>query len=141
MDILVSGGCTENGIVIGNAYDKYGSKNPIEQWMMGGFCNVLSHFLELAKPATILDVGCGEGYWVLRWQREGFKARGLDVSSKVILLAQENAAIQGLPASLFSVCCIYNIQKYLGDRADLVVCCEVLEHLENPEAGLQHCCR
>lgn len=136
MSIKVSGGDEEGGIVIGNAYDKYGSQNPIVRWMMAGFQSALSKFVEFANPETINEIGCGEGYWVLRWNKLGIKARGRDFSTKVIKLAQVNAVSCGLNEDLFQTRSIYELQPN-KDKASLIVCCEVLEHLEHPEAGLR----
>jgi 2-polyprenyl-3-methyl-5-hydroxy-6-metoxy-1,4-benzoquinol methylase len=132
----VSKGMKENGIVVGNAYDKYGSKNPVVRWIMKGFSDSLSVLVARAAPSTIHELGCGEGYWVLNWNQQGIEARGSDFSEKVIGLARENAESRGISPALFSARSIYDIEPR-QDSADLVVCCEVLEHLEDPEAGLE----
>lgn len=131
----IAGGTKENGIVVGNAYDKYGSSNPIVKWIMTGFSSAVSELVGKASPATIHEVGCGEGYWVLRWAEQGYSARGCDFSEYAIGLARDNAAERDLPTSLFEARSIYDLEKD-RDSADLVVCCEVLEHLEDPHAGL-----
>lgn len=136
MSIKISGGAREEGVVIGNAYDKYGSRNLIVRWMMNGFESVLSEFVTKTSPQTIHEIGCGEGYWVLNWNEKGFRARGCDFSKQVIEIARENAVARGLSPSLFESRSIYDLNAG-QDGADLIVCCEVLEHLENPEAGLQ----
>jgi len=136
MSVKISGGAKENGIVVGNTYDKYGSRNPIVKWMMKGFETALSDLIAKAAPRSIHEIGCGEGYWVLRWNEQGKTARGCDLSMHVIELARENAVEQGVSPSLFEPRSIYELE--VGrHNADLVVCCEVLEHLEFPDAGLQ----
>ena len=45
----------------GNTYDKYRSKNPIERRLMKGFFAALSDVLPREHPATVLEVGVGEG--------------------------------------------------------------------------------
>jgi 2-polyprenyl-3-methyl-5-hydroxy-6-metoxy-1,4-benzoquinol methylase len=130
-----SSGLTEDGIVTGNVYDKYGSTNPIVRWMMGRFAASLAELVTLASPRSIHEVGCGEGYWVLRWNEQGIDAQGSDFSSKVVAIARENATAQGVAVSRFNARSIYELEKD-RDGADLVVCCEVLEHLQDPEAAL-----
>ncbi len=132
----ISGGLKEEGIVVGNAYDKYGSRNPVVRWLMSGFNDSLSELVEMVTPKTIHEIGCGEGYWVIKWCQQGIPARGSDFSSLVIRLARENAELHNLAPSIFKSCSIYDL-KAGEDGADLVVCCEVLEHLDNPESGLQ----
>ena len=78
MRIVISSGVKENGIPVGNAYDKYGSSNPIIRLIMKGFESTMSSFVAKAAPDTIHEVGCGEGYWVLRWNEQGILARGSD---------------------------------------------------------------
>ena len=136
MSIKISGGIKENGIVVGNAYDKYGASNPIVKWMMQGFESTLSNLVAKAAPHEIHEIGCGEGYWVLRWNEQGMVTRGCDFSTHVIELARENAIGRGLSPLLFETRNIYDLEA-ARDSADLVVCCEVLEHLEDPGAGLE----
>jgi 2-polyprenyl-3-methyl-5-hydroxy-6-metoxy-1,4-benzoquinol methylase len=104
--------------------------------MMKGFGSALFDFVSMAAPESIHKIGCGEGYWVLRWCEQGLSARGCDFSKEVIEIAQENAINRGLLTPLFESRSIYDLDAD-HDGADLVVCCEVLEHLEDPEAGLQ----
>jgi glycosyltransferase involved in cell wall biosynthesis/SAM-dependent methyltransferase len=136
----VAGGATEHGVVIGNTYDKYGSRNPIVRRMMNGFDTALCDLVALSAPQSIHEIGCGEGHWVLRWTEKGLRARGCDFSEKVIRIARENASRRGLPSALFEARSIYDLDVR-HDGADLVVCCEVLEHLQNPAQALQSLAR
>lgn len=131
----ISGGIQEDGIVVGNNYDKYSSKNPISRSLMNGFSKSLSSLVKKTSPRTIHEIGCGEGYWTINWRQEGIEARGSDFSKKIIALAKNNARARGLSSEIFSQRSIYDIQAG-EDSADLIVCCEVLEHLEDPYAGL-----
>ena len=132
----ISGGFKEGDIIFGNAYDKYGSSNPIERCLMQGFVSAMTELVDKVKPASIHEVGCGEGYWTLKWLEQGIAARGSDFSGKVIELARVNALNRNIPAESFKACSIYDLKPDV-DAADLVVCCEVLEHLERPDDGLK----
>lgn len=132
----ISGGLSEKGVVVGNTFDKYHSGNPIVRKIMQGFESALLDLLNVANPSSIHEVGCGEGYWVLRWLEQGLVARGSDFSSTVIKLARDNAIERNLPEELFKQQSIYDLQPE-QDSAALVVCCEVLEHLEQPEEALR----
>lgn len=136
MNMRIAGGKKENGIVIGNSFDKYNSKNPIVNWMMNGFESALTDLVKTSHPQTIHEIGCGEGYWVLRWKKQGYAARGCDFSKDVIKLAYENANAQGVTPFIFQQKNIYDLDAS-QDIAELVVCCEVLEHLEAPQAALE----
>ncbi|WP_069707169.1 class I SAM-dependent methyltransferase [Burkholderia seminalis] len=128
-------GMAEQGIVVGNNYDKYGSTNPIVRRLMRGFDTALTDVVTQAAPSSIHEIGCGEGYWVLQWQQQGLQATGSDFSGRVIELARENAVARGVDPSHFSRQDVYRIEAQ-DVHADLVVCCEVLEHLEQPEVAL-----
>jgi 2-polyprenyl-3-methyl-5-hydroxy-6-metoxy-1,4-benzoquinol methylase len=136
MKIKIAKGNKQDGIVIGNAFDKYGSSNPVVKIIMKGFDKALTEFVNRVGPMDIHEVGCGEGFWVIKWQQEGIKARGSDFSSEVIDIARENAGRINLSPDLFAVKSVYNLQAPV-DNAELIVCCEVLEHLENPEEALR----
>ncbi len=132
----VSQGRIEDGIVVGNTYDKYGTKNPIARKLMHGFHSSLETLVEQCAPTSIHEVGCGEGFLAMEWQEQGIDVRGSDFSTEVIEIARENARSRNLPDHLFTVRSIYDL-AHPQDSANLVVCCEVLEHLEDPVAGLE----
>lgn len=136
MEIKVAEGVKENGFFVGNVYNKYASSNPLVKWMMSRFETALFSLVDRASPESIHEIGCGEGYWVLRWKEQGLQARGCDFSKQVIEIASENAGRRGLSPSIFKTRSIYDLDAG-QDSADLVVCCEVLEHLHDPDAGLQ----
>lgn len=131
----IAGGIKEDGVVVGNTYDKYGSRNPLVQYIMRGFERSLADLVKKSAPGSIHELGCGEGRWVLEWAARGIKVRGSDFSHQVISLAQDNARLRGLSPGLFTQGSVYDIEPD-RDSADLLVCCEVLEHLEDPHAGL-----
>lgn len=136
MTIKVAGGQAEDGIVIGNTYDKYGTSNPIARWLVNGFDTTLSGLVAKIAPASIHEVGCGEGYWVSRWLEQGIDARGTDFSTQVIAMARAEAGRRGLDEARYEVRSIYDVTP-ARDSADLIVCCEVMEHLEEPERALR----
>jgi trans-aconitate methyltransferase len=131
---MVASGMEEDGVLAGNLYDKYGSRNPIVRWLMRGFADSLEALVDETGARAIHEVGCGEGHWTLTWAARHISARGSDFSSQVIELARSNAARQRVDAA-FKVANVYDLRRP-ADAAELVVCCEVLEHLEEPERAL-----
>ncbi|HEU4619835.1 MAG TPA: class I SAM-dependent methyltransferase [Gammaproteobacteria bacterium] len=135
---MIAAGLEEEGVLAGNLYDKYGSRNPIVRALMSGFERSLENLVSLASPRTIHEVGCGEGRWTIEWAERGIDARGSDFSAQVIALAQANAARltgRGKQAR-FRVASVYDLDPAI-DSAELVVCCEVLEHLEAPRRAVE----
>jgi 2-polyprenyl-3-methyl-5-hydroxy-6-metoxy-1,4-benzoquinol methylase len=116
-------------------FDKYGSRNPVVRYLMGGFYESLEALVSKSSARSIHEVGCGEGYWTTRWAARGLRARGSDFSEQVIALARQNARHSaGHPQ--FHVASIYDLTRP-RDSAELVVCCEVLEHLDDPNGALE----
>jgi 2-polyprenyl-3-methyl-5-hydroxy-6-metoxy-1,4-benzoquinol methylase len=138
-EFRVARGAREDGVVVGNVFDKYGSRNPIVRALMKGFGAALEELVAMTGARAVHEVGCGEGYWTLRWAQRGLAARGSDFSSQVVEVARANAVRAGLPAD-FRVASVYDLAPP-DDSAPLVVCCEVLEHLEEPRRALERLCR
>jgi len=103
---------------------------------MSGFNDTLSELVAKVAPKTIHEIGCREGYWVIQWNIEEIEVRGSDFSSQLIELAGSNALADGLSTDIFEQRSIYDVNAD-SDSADLIVCCEVMEHLESPDEGLQ----
>lgn len=132
----MSMGKTECGIEIGNHYDKYKSTNILAKKLMQGFDVALSELIDKTTKTSIYDVGCGEGYWVLQWNKKGISTKGCDFSEQVIDLAKQNAIDAGENPEAFEVRSIYDLTPENID-AELICRCEVLEHLENPKEALK----
>jgi SAM-dependent methyltransferase len=119
----------------GNVYDKYGSTNPIERRMVGGFIRQLLELVDQTGAEDVHEVGCGEGELCLRMARRGLRVRGTDLSAPVIAEARRRAAAEGAEVE-FRAAPIEELDPG-SDRAELVVCCEVMEHVEGPDAALE----
>lgn len=131
----ISHGLQDNGVIVGNVFDKYESRNPLVRHIMRGFNHALADLVSKAAPTDIHELGCGEGHWILEWANQGIAARGTDFSAKVIALARDNAVEAQLDPDIFAVRSLYEVVPG-SDSADLIVCSEVLEHLTDPLEGL-----
>jgi 2-polyprenyl-3-methyl-5-hydroxy-6-metoxy-1,4-benzoquinol methylase len=130
----IVGGQSEDGIEVGNFFDKYNSKNPIVKKLMQGFAQNLNSLVNITGAKDIHEVGCGEGYWIHEWASRGIKTQGSDFSRIAIDLACEN--LKSIEQNIdLKVKGIYDLETE-SDSATLVVCCEVLEHLEQPRNAL-----
>lgn len=132
----------------GNYYDKYGSKNPIVRRLMGGFFSAMDVMLEESRfsGGYFLEAGCGEGNvtdHVIKWlsfKNINAECYAFDISKKLV---EENAKRH--PKVAFFEHNVYEAieESELPQRGsfDLIVCCEVLEHLANPEKAIRNLMR
>ena len=77
---------------------------------------------------SVMDIGCGEGSFLkeLFFLRQGIDVIGIDISSNAISLAKKK-----ISNGIFKV---LNAEKEIIDlKADLVVCCDVIEHIVNDQ--------
>ena len=119
----------------GNVYDKYATRNPIERRLVAGFIAAFDELVERSSAREAHEVGCGEGELALRLAQRGLRVRGSDAFERVVGEARRRAAAANLEAS-FATRAVQELNRD-RDAAELVVCCEVLEHLEDPEAALE----
>ena len=121
---------SEDGIVTGNTYDKYGSTNPLVRRLMGGFERTLEELFARADPDSVLDVGCGEGVLVHQWAQSLPDKRivGIDLEEDSI---QAGWAERQAPNLEYRVMQAENL-PFAADEFDLACAIEVLEHVPDP---------
>lgn len=98
--------------------------------------NIVFKWIEknFKKGSTVLDLGCGVGLFLGGLESRGFKAIGIEVSTKVV----EMLKAKGFRAYLGP---FENINNTDIGQPDLVVLLGVIEHVENPVRLLRriHC--
>jgi 2-polyprenyl-3-methyl-5-hydroxy-6-metoxy-1,4-benzoquinol methylase len=122
---------SEDGIVTGNTYDKYGSANPVVRRLMSGFERALDELFVRADPRSLLDVGCGEGVLVQQW------AERLGESTRVVGIDLEEESIQAGWAERSAPNLEYRVMEaenlpFATNEFDLATAIEVLEHVPDP---------
>jgi SAM-dependent methyltransferase len=140
--VRVMRGCSEaeprsnpfHGEAGGNVYDKYGTSNPIARRLMDGFLGRLDRLVERTGAREAHEVGCGEGELAIRLARRGLRVRGSDAFPSVLEEARRRAAAAGVETE-FEARPVEALEPE-RDAAELVLCCEVLEHLDDPEHAL-----
>lgn len=122
----------------GNYENKYTTQNPISKYLVSNFQSNLLSLVHKISPEKIHEVGCGEGYLSNLILNEGFDIFGSDVSEEVIEIAKQRAlsisSVQGCKP-YFKCSSIYDLDE--SDSANMIICCEVFEHLDFPEKALE----
>ena len=126
-------------MIAGNFEDKYNSKHPISKILVNGFLSSFDEFIDMSgSPRKILEVGCGEGYLTKRLVDKfpNSEIFASDISQEIARVARKRL---GRKVNLS----VQNVEKlqYNKSTFDLLICCEVLEHVKNPEAALSEIAR
>jgi 2-polyprenyl-3-methyl-5-hydroxy-6-metoxy-1,4-benzoquinol methylase len=127
----VSVGAAQTG---GNVYDKYATSNPVARRLMAGFMSQLDELVDRTGASEAHEVGCGEGELAIRLARRGIRARGTDAFPQVLDEARRRAGAAGVEID-FEATPVEQLEP-ARHSAELILCCEVLEHLEDPKRAL-----
>lgn len=121
--------------MVGNLINKSELKNPISRWLVEGFDRALSELVTEARATSVHEVGCGEGRLLeqIKTMVPG-SIRGTDLSRELVAELSSRHAGQ----SRFSLA-VRSVDDLCPDEdsADLIICCEVLEHVPDPRAALR----
>jgi ubiquinone/menaquinone biosynthesis C-methylase UbiE len=114
-------------------YKKYMSKNPLIRHATVRFLNDIVSLAGSVDISTILDAGCGEGFVACRFGDK--RLIGMDISSRSLTVARQRS--HELSLAMGDV----NGIPFRDESFDMVIICEVLEHLEMPEKALAEASR
>ncbi|MDQ6811334.1 MAG: class I SAM-dependent methyltransferase [Actinomycetota bacterium] len=130
---------SEDGIVTGNTYDKYGSTNPVVRRLMVAFLGALDELLDRAAPRSLLDVGCGEGVLVHRWAQRLPDRRlvGIDLQEESIQAGWSEHQAPNLEYRTMAA----ESLPFAENEFDMATAIELLEHLPDPEHTLSQMAR
>jgi 2-polyprenyl-3-methyl-5-hydroxy-6-metoxy-1,4-benzoquinol methylase len=118
-------------------FTKHTSKNPIQKFLINNF---FSSLISLVKPLgadSILDAGCGEGFTMNKLLENNLakKIEGIEYSNESV-----NFGKKLFPNLVIKQANIYEL-PYKDNSFDLMMCTEVLEHLEKPTKALEEMLR
>jgi len=112
---------------------KYQTGNPLVQWRLRRFLGQVVETAGELDPASMVDLGCGEGIVarLLHHRLPEADYLGVDPNLEAIACARSlNPELRFRLASLLE-------PPPPGERSDLALCLEVLEHLPNPDRTLK----
>ena len=116
---------------------KYRNPNPIQRWMISRFYNAITEMIRKIGANSLLDAGCGEGLSIQKLNRNAQipLVFGIDLSFLAIQLAKKiNTQSAFIQSSVLNL-------PFKNESFNVVICLEVLEHLEKPEQSLREILR
>jgi len=112
---------------------KYRSRNPLVRHLVGRFLARVSGLVSELAPTRALEVGCGEGIVMehLRARHPGLRMDGIELNVGALVHARgRNPTSRLVRADAYAL-------AVAARSYDLVLCLEVLEHLEEPARALR----
>lgn len=113
---------------------KYRNENPLQRLLIRRFVSKLhSLFLRACPAQRVLEIGAGEGFL------SGYLSEKMpNVKFSTVELLEDEVARQRrkFPALDAHVGSVYEL-GFLEGGYDIVMCCEVLEHVDEPERALR----
>ena len=113
---------------------KYKSENPLQRLLIRRFIAKLSDMFDATQPSdSVLEIGCGEGFVAgqLSARHSGGVYAGVDLNEKDLQnLRAKFPTVDAHQGSIYDL-------SFLGRDFDVVVCAEVMEHLDDPAAALE----
>lgn len=113
-------------------HDKYNTSNPISKFLIKNFFSNIKELTSVISFKNIIDIGCGEGL-LLNYIRDELLYKNvfaMDIDPAEISTAQNN-----IPQAGLMVASAYNL-PFTDNQFDLLICTEVMEHLEEPKKAL-----
>lgn len=118
-------------------FRKHKSNNPLQKFLINNFYRALISATKPLNVKSILDAGCGEGFTMEKLLKSGVgkKIEGVEYSKDAIKIGKKL-----FPNLTFRQGSVYEL-PYKDASFDLVICTEVLEHLEEPTRSLKEILR
>ena len=92
--------------------------------------DIIYHYVDLIKPKSIIDVGCGTGYLLKILDKRLTKCslKGIDFNCPSSLNFKTNNDLEFIKDDIYT-----SLLSFESNSIDLIICAHVLEHLSNPE--------
>jgi SAM-dependent methyltransferase len=126
--------CSGLGDTGGQGYENYVGEAAFHRESARARLDLLAQF---GSPGHLLDVGAAAGFFVAEARKQGWEARGIDISAEMAEWARTNlqapvdratlASLAGEPASLAAVTMWDYIEHAVDPRGDLSRAYEILE--------------
>lgn len=128
----------EDGVIVGTSSNKYESRNPAMRYLVAGFDRAITSLLAMSDASNVLEIGAGEGHVTdLILEHTEAKVHATDISEQVIGQTSRRINSDRVTFDQLDIA----DEPDFGTTFDLIVCCEVLEHIDDPKRALEYISR
>ncbi|HXK43868.1 MAG TPA: class I SAM-dependent methyltransferase [Anaerolineae bacterium] len=123
--------------ITGNYFDKHQSRNPLVRALVGGYRQTLQGLIANLPLHTALEIGSGEGHLIeyIQAVRPDLLWTGSDITYEMVKVGRMN-----VPDASWSIH-VGEALPFHDASFDVVLACEVLEHVRQPALVLQEMSR
>lgn len=108
-----------------------GRKRAQADQRIGRFSAQIDEINRRQRPGRLLDVGCGDGYFMLGMQRRGWDVTGIELHGKVAAYARDELELDVRAGA--------EHEADWGGEYDCITLLGVIEDLDDPNACLKRC--
>ncbi|MEO8150204.1 MAG: methyltransferase domain-containing protein [Bacteroidia bacterium] len=112
-----------------NFYNQYPINEPLSPITVLRYDEWLNEFEKYRVNNNIIDIGCGNGYFLDRAKAKGWNVYGTEFTQRQV----DIATAKGINMSLGGL----DVKNYQPGFFDVIVSIEVMEHINNPNEELQ----
>jgi ubiquinone/menaquinone biosynthesis C-methylase UbiE len=95
---------------------------------------LLHEFMESKRGGQIIEMGCGDSYWLAYWAKKyDFQVYGIDFSEERLNSAKYKLFKRGLDSNGLICCDFMDIPDGFKNKFDIVYSHGVIEHFEKPD--------
>lgn len=114
----------------------YETGNPLVNYLVKLRLNGILR--RIGEQDTLLDAGCGEGYTTSKFAKRCRKVTGVEIVPERVDKAKRVAKEFGVFKKTIFLCSdLFELDARVKEKFDVVVCSEVIEHVEKPKLLLE----
>uniref|UniRef100_A0A7C4R5B1 Class I SAM-dependent methyltransferase n=1 Tax=candidate division CPR3 bacterium TaxID=2268181 RepID=A0A7C4R5B1_UNCC3 len=85
--------------------------------------------LKYKENGYLLDIGCSYGFYLHEFKKKGFNVKGIDPAIKAIRYARKKLHLDVIHSDFYNY-------DFRGNRYDIVILIDVIEHFLNPQEAI-----
>ncbi len=127
---MVFSSLTPSQSILATHYQGYGMFSQISETTIKRYNQILDRFEKYRLNNNILDVGCGEGFFLEQAKKRGWTVYGTEYAHQYIEVCKKKGALMHEG--------VLDLKNYTTGSFDIITSFEVIEHLSHPMQELHN---